>query len=312
MKNPGSAKPLFPTSPIQDEVLLKHLSKFSYNKECGWFHFSDDPTMRHIENLFRTYYKHKSGWEELNGVIQIFNLMNVMEPDLNEAKIKFEKANYKYAQTVEKDILQLVSPVYLGWSEVGKDKMFREKAEQIFIKTRNDYNGNYLKQEFTDNSFYHPQYLMSYGRNRQRSVLLINAFCQNTNEPKCTISPFMEVTISKSEVCEKVLSRLKTDIFDENSLVEKQEPKLYRFKLNDELILTITSKEQGYIAIRGIDKNNDLTDKYSQILKRFEFLPTEKVWLGKKNFKAFGNSVEDAVNSIVDAVTIIKTETEIN
>jgi hypothetical protein len=36
------------------------------------------------------------------------------------------------------------------------------------------------------------------------------------------------------------------------------------------------------------------------------------VWLGKKNFKAFGNSVEDAVNSIVDAVTIIKTETEIN
>jgi hypothetical protein len=268
--------------------------------------------MRHIENLFRTYYKHKSGWEELNGVIQIFNLMNVMGPNLNEAKEKFKKANYKYAQTVEKDILQLASPVYLGWSEVGKDKMFREKAEQIFIKTRNDYNGNYLKQEFTDNSFYHPQYLMSYGRNRQRSVLLINAFCQNTNEPKCTISPFMEVTISKSEVCEKVLSRLKTDIFDENSLVEKQESKLYRFKLNDELILTITSKEQGYIAIRGIDKNNDLTDKYSQILKRFEFLPTEKVWLGKKNFKAFGNSVEDAVNSIVEAVTIIKTETEIN
>ena len=24
MKNPGSAKPLYPTTPIQDEVLLKH------------------------------------------------------------------------------------------------------------------------------------------------------------------------------------------------------------------------------------------------------------------------------------------------
>ena len=204
----------------------------------------------------------------------------------------------------------MVSPVYLGWSEVGKDKMFREKAEQIFIKTRNDYNGNYLKQEFTDNSFYHPQYLMSYGRNRQKSVLIINAFCQNTNEPKCTISPFMEVTISKSEVCENVLSRLKADIFDENSLVEKQEPKLYRFKLNDELILTITSKEQGYIAIRGIDKNNDLTDKYSQILKRLEFLPLDKVWLGKKNFKAFGNSVEEVVNTIVEEVSKIKKEIE--
>jgi hypothetical protein len=122
----------------------------------------------------------------------------------------------------------------------------------------------------------------------------------------------MEVTISKSEVCEKVLSRLKTDIFDENSLVEKQEPKLYRFKLNDELILTITSKEQGYIAIRGIDKNNDLIDKYSQILKRFEFLPIDKVWLGKKNFKAFGNSVEEVVNTIVEEVAKIKTETEMN
>lgn len=312
MKNPGSAKPLYPTSPIQDEVLLKHLSKFSYNKECGWFHFSDDSTMRHIENLFRTYYKHKSGWDELNGVIQIFNLMNVMEPDLNEAKKKFEKANYKYAQTIEKDILQLVSPVYLGWSELGKDKMFREKAEEIFIKTRNDYNGNYLEQKFTDNSFYHPQYLMSYGRNRQRSVLLINAFCQNTNKPKCTISPFMEVTISKSEVCKKVLSRLKTDIFDENSLVEKQEPELYRFKLNDELILTITSKEQGYIAIRGKEINDDLINKYSQMLKDLGFSPYKNVWLGKKNFKAFGNSVEDVVNSIVDTVTIIKTKTEMN
>lgn len=118
-------------------------------------------------------------------------------------------------------------------------------------------------------------------------------------------------SIDKNQIVLQAISRLKT-IFDENSLLEKQEPKLYRFKLNDELILTITSKEQGYIAIRGIDKNNDLTDKYSQILKRFEFLLTEKVWLGKKNFKAFGNSVEDAVNSIVDAVTIIKTETEIN
>lgn len=118
-------------------------------------------------------------------------------------------------------------------------------------------------------------------------------------------------SINKNQIVIQVISRLKT-IFDENSLVEKQEPKLYRFKLNDELILTITSKEQGYIAIRGIDKNNDLTDKYSQILKRFEFLPIDKVWLGKKNFKAFGNSVEEVVNTIVEEVAKIKTETEIN
>jgi hypothetical protein len=118
-------------------------------------------------------------------------------------------------------------------------------------------------------------------------------------------------SIDKNQIVIQVISRLMT-FFDENSLVEKQEPKLYRFKLNDELILTITSKEQGYIAIRGIDKNNDLTDKYSQILKRFEFLPIDKVWLGKKNFKAFGNSVEEVVNTIVEEVAKIKTETEMN
>ena len=61
-----------------------------------------------------------------------------------------------------------------------------------------------------------------------------------------------------------------------------------------------------------VEKNNDLTDKYSQILKRFEFLPIDKVWLGKKNFKAFGNSVEEVVNTIVEEVAKIKTETEIN
>jgi hypothetical protein len=311
MKNPGSAKPLYPTSPIQDEVLLKHLSKFSYNKECGWFHFSDDSTMRHIENLFRTYYKHKSGWDELNGVIQIFNLMNVMEPDLNEAKKKFEKANYKYAQTIEKDILQLVSPVYLGWSELGKDKMFREKAEEIFIKTRNDYNGNYLEQKFTDNSFYHPQYLMSYGKNRLRSVLLVNAFCQNTNNPKCTIAPFMKVTISKNEVYEKVLTRLKTDIFDENSLVEKQEPKLYRFKLNDDLLYSITIKGQGdgYIGIRHLIYKQKYstfeypyTDKYRQVLEKFGYDLTQDMWLGTKSFKKYGNDTKSIIQGILDEI----------
>ena len=118
-------------------------------------------------------------------------------------------------------------------------------------------------------------------------------------------------SIDKNQIVIQVISRLMT-FFDENSLVEKQEPELYRFKLNDELILTITSKEQGYIAIRGKEINDDLINKYSQMLKDLGFSPYKNVWLGKKNFKAFGNSVEDVVNSIVDAVTIIKTETEMN
>ena len=118
-------------------------------------------------------------------------------------------------------------------------------------------------------------------------------------------------SIDKNQIVIQVISRL-MKFFDENSLVEKQEPELYRFKLNDELILTITSKEQGYIAIRGKEINDDLINKYSQMLKDLGLSPYKNVWLGKKNFKAFGNSVEDVVISIVDAVTIIKTETEMN
>ena len=48
------------------------------------------------------------------------------------------------------------------------------------------------------------------------------------------------------------------------------------------------------------------------MLKDLGLSPYKNVWLGKKNFKAFGNSVEDVLISIVDAVTIIKTETEMN
>lgn len=119
-------------------------------------------------------------------------------------------------------------------------------------------------------------------------------------------------SIDKNQIVIQVISRLMT-FFDENSLVEKQEPELYRFKLNDELILTITSKEQGYIAIRGKEINDDLINKYSQMLKDLGFSPYKNVWLGRKYFKDFGNNVvKDVVNSIVDAVTIIKNETEMN
>ena len=87
----------------------------------------------------------------------------------------------------------------------------------------------------------------------------------------------INVTINPVRKLVKDLTTKYFWIFDENSLVEKQEPELYRFKLNDELILTITSKEQGYIAIRGKEINDDLINKYSQILKELEFSPYKNV-----------------------------------
>lgn len=140
-------------------------------------------------------------------------------------------------------------------------------------------------------------------------VELINKDCSKQIEAyKERIINHKKITssIDKNEIVQQVIFRLKT-ILDENSLVEKQEPKLYRFKLNDELILTITRNEGGYIAIRGKKINDDLINKYSQMLKDLGFSPYKIVWLGRKYFKDFENNVvKDVVNSIVEEVTIIK------
>ena len=120
-------------------------------------------------------------------------------------------------------------------------------------------------------------------------------------------------SIDINEILQQVISRLKTEILDEKSIVEKQEPKLYRFKLNEDLILTITRNEGGYIAIRGEEINDYLINKYSKMLKDLGFRPYKNVWLGRKYFKDFGNNVvKDVVISIVEAVAKIKNDIDLN
>ena len=117
--------------------------------------------------------------------------------------------------------------------------------------------------------------------------------------------------IDINEIVQHVISRLKTEILDEKSIVETQEFKLYRFKLNEELILTITRSEGGYIAIRGKEINDNLTNKYSQILKDLGFSPYKNVWLGRKYFKDYGNNVKEVINSIVETVAKIKNDIDL-
>lgn len=115
-------------------------------------------------------------------------------------------------------------------------------------------------------------------------------------------------SIDKNQIVLQAISRLKT-IFNENSLLEKQEPKLYRFKLNDELILTITSKEQGYIGIRHLNYKQKYSifeypkiNRYRQILEEFGYDMTQDIWLGTKSFKKYGNDTENVIKSIVDEI----------
>ena len=117
-------------------------------------------------------------------------------------------------------------------------------------------------------------------------------------------------SIDKNQIVIQVISRLMT-IFDENSLVEKQEPKLYRFKLNDDLLYSITIKGQGdgYIGIRHlIYKQNystfeyPYTDKYRQVLEKFGYDLTQDMWLGTKSFKKYGNDTKSIIQGILDEI----------
>jgi hypothetical protein len=175
MKNPGSAVPL---KQVEEGCLLNNLNGFC--KEYEWFEFSVDNTMRCIESLFRSYYQHNVSDSELNGVIQIFNLMNVRDPDLNQAIIRNKKSFYAFSVTIDKDIVNMVPPIYLGWGKLGFSSMFADNARLVFEKTIEKFDGQYLNAKFENNLFYHPQYLMGRGKNKSQSRQLLNAFCQNS------------------------------------------------------------------------------------------------------------------------------------
>ena len=174
MKNPGSAAPL---KTVEDYDTISHLQ--SFDAENTWYAFSADTTMRMIEQMFSAYYQFP-----LDGIVQVFNLMNVRDPNLERARIKHQQAILPFSKTIDEDVRQLVAPIYLGWGNLGQEPDFKEDAERIFQVVKVEENGNYLHKKFEDNLFYHPYYLMGQGKNRPKSQFLLHAFCQNTTSPK--------------------------------------------------------------------------------------------------------------------------------
>ena len=300
MKNPGSASPL---KCIREENLLDKL--YSFSNEYEWFEFSADNTMQCIEALFRCYYRHNTKDSDLNGVIQIFNLMNVKDPNLEIAIERNKRTTHSFSVTIERDVNNLVAPIYLGWGGLGFSSMFVENAKIVFKKAIESFNCKYLTETFEDNVFYHPQYLMTRGKKHPKSQYLFNAFCQNTRNPKYTCTTVSKVQISKNEVYKKALDILKSETFYGEIPIE-EELKLCRFKMDERLNQTITSKGNGYIAIMENCKYGTSKDNYLQMLNEYDFLTSEKAWLGYKDFKSYGTDVDLIVDSIIKEVEKIK------
>ena len=301
MKKPGSAAPL---SSVNEPTTLEQLKRFSDEPEYAWYSFSCDNTMQNVEKLFCAYYKIST----LNGVIQVFNLMNVRDPNLELALIKNNSASFPFSKTTASDIKSLFAPVYLGWGDLWKKQPFREDAEKFFTAVQDKSNGKYLFPRLADNKFYHPQYLMGIGINSPVSQFILNSFCQNTTTPILETQIIPRNQISKKDVFEQVVNSLRKDF----KLVEEQ-PKTCRFQFTEELVLTITCTGQGYVGIR----HAAYADKYSlgkyphiieyrAILSKFGYNIASEVWLGTKDFKEYDGEESTVVSNIIEEIETIK------
>ena len=306
MKNPGSAEPL---NSVHERTTLEYLKRFSNEpKDCWqssvWYSFSSDDTMLKIERLFCAYYKVPI----LNGVIQVFNLMNVRDPNLELALIKNNGESLPFSKTTESDIKFLVAPVYIGWGDLWKKQAFREDAEKIFTAVKNRFDGNYLFPQLADNKFYHPQYLLGRGTNSPTSRFILNSFCQNTTTPILENQIMPRKQISKRVVFEEVVKRLRKDF----KLVEEQS-KTCRFQFTEELVLTITCTGHGYIGIRHAANAGRYCmgfyghiTEYRTILAEFGYNISHEVWLGTKDYTEYDGDESTIANSILSEVTTIR------
>lgn len=306
MKNPGSAEPL---NSVNEHTTLEHLKRSSNEQEYDWqFHvwysFSSDDTMQKVEKLFCAYYKTST----LNGVILVFNLMNVRDPNLELALIKNKSASYSFSKTTDLDIKSLVAPVYLGWGDLWQKPAFKEDAEKIFNAVQKQLDGKYLFPRMADNKFYHPQYLLGTGINSPVSHFILNSFCQNTTTPIQETPIVPRKQISKRIVFEQVVSSLRKEF----KLVEEQQ-KTCRFQFTEELVLTITCTGSGYVGIRHAAYsgryclgNYSHIEEYRAILSDFGYNIAPEVWLGTKDFTEYDGDEEGIVNNILSEIATIK------
>ena len=177
MKNPGSSKYVEPNiSPIKNSGLLEKLRTFDDTRTSlsyEWYEFSIDRTMSCVINLFKAYYE--AHGKQLNGVIQIFNLFNIRDVNVWRAIDKCKDDGLdKLVFTTDDDIKHIMSPVYIGWGNLWRNPAHKENAQRIFSEVIK--NPSYLCNRIEENKFYHPQYLMSYGKNRKNCKDVLEKF----------------------------------------------------------------------------------------------------------------------------------------
>lgn len=176
MKNPGSARVAKgETSSITDIFLTQELHEFAPEDNNAWYEFRPDATMHSIKDLFARRYSIST--HELNGVIQIFNLFYIKNPDLNSAIDDDSDARFEICT---RDLHHLEQhkekPTYIGWGNLWTSDRYSEKAKSMFEMVQP--HNSYLNPEISRNAFIHPLYLMRYGRKLEDCAKLISLFSE--------------------------------------------------------------------------------------------------------------------------------------
>lgn len=165
MKNPGSSSPT--TNSLTEQELL-NLNRI--DNSDSWFNFTVDPTMNAIVNLFRK--RAESKGEIFEGIIQIFNLTNVMSPNLDEAIRLFLSTSDPLKSTWKYDIQNIVPPVYIGWGNFHKHHIVKQISASLLSAITDIEDVEYIVKA----GFTHPLYLMVYGVNKPKCISIRETF----------------------------------------------------------------------------------------------------------------------------------------
>lgn len=311
MKNPGAANFKRPDhAAIKSPEELKQLSVFDDGElRADWYEFSSDPTMECIGRLFSEYYAAKG--EQLEGVVQIFNLFYLREANLATALNKVKQL--EITNMIDYDISHLSFPVYLGFSDLAWQKTYGVAARKFFDAARK-LGASYLNDDFNKNSYTHPLYLMRRGKNKEKCIRAKYQFFQNTLTPIVSQELIDAATASIVKIDNKAIMLKITAALNEQLPLVKGEEKNHRYIFDDLIELTVTDKEQGFVGFRHLKKgklyykytNQEAPNEYlyREILSDYGF-DTEKtignnVWLARKAFKEYGSNEQDVTRNILE------------
>jgi len=115
--------------------------------------------MRFLEKIFNGDYLGTG--RKLNGVIQLFNLTYLKEPNLELAHYKANGSDspFVFPSVDELELLFKDKPVYLGWFDTWKRIQGVEPIAKRIFEFLKSKSGEYLKLNFEENRFYHPIYI---------------------------------------------------------------------------------------------------------------------------------------------------------